>query len=503
MTDKVAPLVLYRKYRSSDFNELIGQAHITASLENALKAGRIAHAYLFAGPRGVGKTTAARILARRLNGLKPAEANGHLDIIEIDAASNRRIDEIRDLRDKIQSVPTSAKYKVYIIDEVHMLTTEAFNALLKTLEEPPAHAIFILATTEPAKLPDTIISRTQRFNFRPVDQAVLASHLRKIADLEKIKIDDQAIADIALAASGSVRDGLSLLDQVANLAPGQVVDAAQVSRLLGLVETEALDQLAIAIGTGDVQAIFNLVDQWQVQSVSLHQLCQQLIAYLQQALRQKLQTKPADIGVLNEIELAKLTNLISRLTRLAASLALSWTALEVELIDFCLGLNKISLAPPPKITTTRSAAKPVKADRGIQPKPSTVKYSESGWLKALSLVKTDHNSLYALLRLSTQAYDEANDQLVVSFRFQFHKHRLEEGKNRQILEKALEKVFGWSLPVSVAASGSVQPVANAKPEAAETDREVVDNVLDILGGEVVSTPILNKTKGEYNQTKST
>ena len=163
---------LYRKYRPKKLSDVVGQEHITSTLDNALKSGKLSHAYLFTGPHGVGKTSIARILAHEVNGLKYDDESSHLDIIEIDAASNRRIDEIRDIRDKVHISPTSAKYKVYIIDEVHMLTREAFNALLKTLEEPPAHVIFILATTEVHKLPETIISRTQRYSFKPIEISV-------------------------------------------------------------------------------------------------------------------------------------------------------------------------------------------------------------------------------------------------------------------------------------------------------------------------------------------
>jgi len=205
---------LYRKYRSKSLDELVGQDHIVNALRASVKSGKISHAYLFTGPRGTGKTSVARILAHDLNGIKYDESATDIDIIEIDAASNRRIDEIRDLREKVQIAPTSLKYKVYIIDEVHMLTKEAFNALLKTLEEPPEHAIFILATTELHKVPDTIISRTQRYAFKPIEQSKIVGHLKTIATSEKIDFDEDALQLIAEHADGGFRDAIGLLDQV-------------------------------------------------------------------------------------------------------------------------------------------------------------------------------------------------------------------------------------------------------------------------------------------------
>lgn len=233
--------VLYRKYRSKSLDELVGQEHITLALKKAIDQGKISHAYLFTGPKGTGKTSVARILAYQLNNLPYDESATNLDIIEIDAASNRRIDEIRDLREKVNIAPTSSKYKVYIIDEVHMLTKEAFNALLKTIEEPPEHAIFILATTELHKVPETIVSRTQRFSFKPIEKSKIISHLRSIAEQENINIEDDALEMIAEHANGGFRDAISLLDQVRSLSEN--IKKSDIQDAIGAPSTKLLTDL--------------------------------------------------------------------------------------------------------------------------------------------------------------------------------------------------------------------------------------------------------------------
>lgn len=241
---------LYRKYRSRGFDEIVGQSHVTELLKNAVSQNTFAHAYLFTGPRGTGKTSVARILAHEINGLSYTSDATHLDIIEIDAASNRRIDDIRDLREKVHIAPSSAKYKVYIIDEVHMLTGESFNALLKTLEEPPEHAVFILATTEIHKVPATIISRTQRFHFRPGTVRAIVDHLASIAKKENIKIDEDALSLIARHSDGGFRDSVSLLDQVSSL-KSTTISRKDVEQLLGLAPAEAIDSIILHARNGD------------------------------------------------------------------------------------------------------------------------------------------------------------------------------------------------------------------------------------------------------------
>ncbi len=267
----MAFVVTARKWRPQKFSEVVGQEHITATLKNALKNNRIAHAYLFTGPRGVGKTTTARILAKALNCLNPKDnepcnecemcksiqSTQSLDIIEIDGASNRGIDEIRTLRESVKYAPTKGKYKIYIIDEVHMLTKESFNAFLKTLEEPPAHTIFIFATTDIHKVPLTIISRCQRFDFRRIQLDTIKSLLNKIAESEKIKIDDKTLTIIAKKSDGALRDAESFFDQVVSFC-GNNIEASTVSKMLNLVDDEIYFSISDAIIDKDYKAVFDV-----------------------------------------------------------------------------------------------------------------------------------------------------------------------------------------------------------------------------------------------------
>ncbi len=259
-------LVLARKYRSATFDQVVGQDPIATTLVNAIKTGRVAHAYLFTGTRGVGKTTMARILAKALNCLSVDEpttdpcdkcnacqAIGRgedVDVVEIDGASNRGIDEIRQLRANVILQPARARYKIYYIDEVHMLTREAFNALLKTLEEPPAHVKFIFATTEVEKVPATILSRCQRFDFRNISTAKIAEHLTTICKAEKVKAEPDALFRVARAAAGSMRDGLSLLDQLL-AGGGEIITDPDVVRILGTPSDERMIQMVRSIAAGD------------------------------------------------------------------------------------------------------------------------------------------------------------------------------------------------------------------------------------------------------------
>ncbi len=266
--------VIARKYRPQTFDEVVGQRLITDTLKNAILHDRVAHGYIFSGGRGVGKTTTARVLAKSLNcvngptttpcsvcdSCREIGAGNSVDVLEIDAASNRGIDEIRELRETVRYLPARDRYKIFIIDEVHMLTTEAFNALLKTLEEPPPRSLFILATTEPHKLPTTIQSRCQHFSFRLLDYAEIYAQLEHICTSEKVRTDEKALAAIAQAAEGSLRDGLSVLDQVI-AACGDELDEARVRQLLGVVPVSFMAGLMQAIKAADSKSVLESVNQ--------------------------------------------------------------------------------------------------------------------------------------------------------------------------------------------------------------------------------------------------
>lgn len=279
---------LYRKYRSRSLDEVLGQDHVTNILRRALEQGKIAHAYLLTGPRGVGKTSVARILAHEINQLPYDEDASHLDIIEIDAASNNGVDDIRALREKAQVAPVSAPKKIYIIDEVHMLSKPAFNALLKTLEEPPAHVVFILATTDADKLPATILSRVQQFFFRPIPTDIMARQLMAIAEKEGFAIEADAARLIAERSRGGFRDGISMLDQLSALASAdKPLSASDVAQYLGLSATETLENLLALYQQHDASGALSVLNELEKTGADPIVLSHQLLSLLRARLYQR------------------------------------------------------------------------------------------------------------------------------------------------------------------------------------------------------------------------
>ena len=497
---------LYRQYRPKSLAEVVGQEHITTTLLHALEQGKMAHAYLFTGPRGVGKTSIARILAHEINKLPYTDDSTHLDIIEIDAASNRRIDEIRELRDKVNVAPTSAKYKVYIIDEVHMLTREAFNALLKTLEEPPEHVVFILATTESHKLPETIISRTQRFMFKPVAEEQVVAHLRSIADAEGLEISDEALALVAGYGGGSFRDSISLLDQTRGR--DGAVDADFVRSLIGIPTDEAIDALSRALQAHDAAAVTQLLGSMQDQGFAAAQIAKQLSRQVRQAViaRQadaqsfQLLQKLLDVPAAHDPESFLLIVLLEH--ALAGELPAAPSPSQVAAPP--TPAPQAATTPPRQAAVTPPPAAVAKApDPEPAPEPVTEpepaptlgqQITDDGelWPAVLNQLKKTHNTLYGITRMAKPTFYE--DGLELAFNFAFHQKRVNEARNKEVITNLLRQLSGREIALHCTLASGAKPSAPPpssapSPQAAATvDPAALSAISNVFG----SAEVLDK-----------
>lgn len=464
---------LYRQYRSTSFDEVIGQEHITTTLKNSLESGAIAHAYLLTGPRGVGKTSIARILAHAVNDLTYEKDGVHLDIIEIDAASNRRIDEIRDLREKVHIAPTSAKYKVYIIDEVHMLTREAFNALLKTLEEPPEHVIFVLATTEIHKLPDTIISRCISFNFRPIDTESMVKHLGYIAKKEKIDIDKDALKLLAIHGDGSFRDSISLLDQVKNI--NKKITRQDIELTLGLASDQLIKDIFNSIADHDPKALNAMLEEAYKHGASELNLAKQLSEHIRQLLLEQALPFPPQ----------QATELLKDLLDVPGS-PKPRASLEV-----CL-LNQIfkNDTQPQKPTTVKSEVKteakieeppkPAPKPKARIQKPTNANSGKDDdlWPQVLQNLKQRNNTLYSIARMAEA--DFSGNKLNLTFKFPFHVKQFTNSKNKAIVTAILAELGHTNREISA----SLQPTKTKETKNTKKD-ESLESINNIFGSSEV------------------
>ncbi len=470
--------MLYRKYRPQSFSQIVGQQHIVAILKNALAQNKIAHAYLFCGPRGSGKTTIARILSKSLNCVDYKDgacdkcvsclefnAGRSLDLIEIDAASNRGIDEIKNLRENVRFGPTTGKYKVYLIDEAHMLTKEAFNAFLKTLEEPPPYAIFILATTEPHRLLPTIISRTQRFDFKRLAMDELSGRINLVAGWEKTKVEPEAVRLIAAEADGSVRDAEGLLGQI--LATGEnPITLEKTEAILGLFSARKVKELVGLIVSQNQAGTLNWLHKNLAAGYDVGQLLKSFSHYLRKMILVNISPELI-AGVKLELGHEQATLLQEQARQTNAHQLAGWikilgeTKQNLDLYPtpgMAVELALISFFPQ-IIKQVVDNLKPVVVSRldvveSVRPVSQSIKKKEEGvidlatitacWPQIVQAVRPFNHSLSGFIQ-GMKLKEISATALTLATKYTFHKDRLSELKNKKIIEDAVEKITGCKL----------------------------------------------------------
>jgi len=475
--------VFYRKWRPQTLAELVGQEPIVQTLRHAVESGKIAHAYLFCGPRGTGKTSTGRILAKAVNCAsetrgEPCNAcsicrsitEGRApDVIEIDAASNRGIDEIRSLREKVHYAPNLARYKVYIVDEVHMLTEAASNALLKTLEEPPSHVIFVLATTEPHKVLPTIISRCQRFNFRRLAQGAMVDKLKLICQQEDIGVGLDSLKLISQAASGSLRDAENLLQQLVAYY-GNRIDYDQIRMALGFSSDLRVGRLAKCIADKDIPKGLQIINSVNDDGIDLRQFNLGLVEYLRGLLLVKSGCEEGlDVTAENLAEMRSVVSDVEldhllRATKLFASIdfranSYSSLPLELALVDCVLSstAGEPALAVVPESGQSTVATQLLseahqesefhaanEAETSKTEYPQDIDYVRGRWKEFIQSLRGEgsNGNLDAFLRSACEPIALEGDILTLGFYYSFHKEKIEDRKYRHLVERKLEEVFG-------------------------------------------------------------
>lgn len=489
---------LYRKYRPKNFQDLVGQEHVSITLSNALKLNRVHHSYLFTGPRGTGKTSSARILAKALNCLQLENANpcerceictdindGRLiDVIEIDAASNRGIDEMRDLREKIYFASTRAKNKVYIIDEVHMLTKEAFNALLKTLEEPPPRVFFILATTEVHKVPETIISRCQRFDFKRIEDGILIDRLQAIAKSENISVEPKALEVISQQAQGGLRDAIGLMEQ---LMTDNMITFEHACDILGLSTYARMENLYQCLQLHDTKAALGEIHSLYAEGYDLIQFNKSFLEFIRKKLLSSIENKTQS-ETLRLLDIVQFFQESHEQSRFAIIVQLP---LEIAVIQACLQKNiesETSIKPNTEVVSIPHQK--LESKTGKKSEPENVPVSSS--IKTVSVssgytiddIRKNWSHILESLQLPVikRSLQQAvisemrEHDLILTFSSRFHFEKIQEALNRHEAERALQSFFKIQLKII--------PEFTPLPSL-QASHDMVDKVAEFFDGEIV------------------